>query len=173
LYGLALIHADLPPRAQFLHLVQALEALHSYEHRIEDEAAQTAFTAERASALEALNEAGLSQATLTFVRKNWSTRKQESLSRRLNDLIERIPASVRKSLTTPDMTAIADLLGVTEKPTLANQYQRLRNDLSHGDRNFDVRALLPWVRSIETLCRGHALRLLGFDDSAIESALVS
>jgi hypothetical protein len=51
LFGLTLRQADLPARARYLYLVQALEALHSYENRTEDEQAQAAFEQRRAEVL--------------------------------------------------------------------------------------------------------------------------
>src|SRR5579862_6432742 len=173
LFGQALAHGDLPARARFLHLVQALEALHSYEHRADDESAQRAFETKRAEVLAALKVSDIERAVMEFIRENWSRRRQDSLSRRLDDLIQRLPAPARESLVTSEMTTVAEILEVSERPILANQYQRLRNHLSHGSRNFGDSELRPWVRSIERLCRGQALRLLGFDDIAIESALAT
>ncbi len=54
LYGLALRHTDVPARARYLYLMQALEALHSFEHQEDDEGSQEAFATWRTEVLEAL-----------------------------------------------------------------------------------------------------------------------
>src|SRR5581483_4033715 len=47
LYRAALFQPDPPPRARYLHLIQALEARHAYANRIADTSAQSAFEARR------------------------------------------------------------------------------------------------------------------------------
>lgn len=95
LYGLTLRQADLPPRARFLYLVQALEALHSEEHAAEDNAAQAEFAAQRKDVITALKGVGLPSSTLSFIRDNWSKTKMLSLDRRLRQLIDMLPSGCR------------------------------------------------------------------------------
>ena len=65
----------------------------------------------------------------------------------------------------------AELVAAGNK-SLAAQLRTLRNQLSHGGRNYKESELSPWVRTAETLARAHLLRMLGFDDMAIERALL-
>lgn len=170
LYRLVLFQTDMPARARFLYLVQALEALHARENRSNDERSQRRFE-EKREALLADIQLAVKPTTFRFLKRNWSRSRPDSLDRRLTALIKALPARVRDAVEGADMGAIAADLragGVTSLPT---QLRILRNHLSHGHRNYSERALRPWVRAVETICRGHLLRLLGFDSGAIESAL--
>jgi len=173
LYGLALRQADLPPRARFLYLVQALEALHAEEHAAEELAAQEEFAAQRNDVITALKGVGLPSSTLSFIRGNWSKTKMPSLDRRLRQLIDMLPVEVQNALVPPPGNVVAAELSAAGNTKLEGQVRGLRNDLSHGRRNFADRALLPWVGIVETLCRAHALRLLGFEDGGIADGLVA
>ena len=171
LYSLALRHTDLPARARYLYLMQALEALHSFEHREDDEAAREVFVARRAEVFEALERVELASGTLRFIKDSWSKRPADSLDRRLADLMVQLPDAVRKLLTVPtdnELLAGAVADGVT---ALEGQLRKLRNDLSHGRQNYAEAVLRPWVGIAEALCRAHALRLLNFDDEAIAAGM--
>ena len=167
LYAQAVLQIDLPPRARFLHLIQALEALHWHEHRAEDEQAQAEFAATRESALAALTEAAVDPSTVVFVKRNWSKRAPDSLERRLGSLIVALPNEVQDDLERADMEPLSSQLASDGGPRLEGKLRVLRNQLSHGTANYEASVLRPWVRAVETLCRGHALRLLGFDGDAI------
>lgn len=66
------------------------------------------------------------------------------------------------------MAPIASDLSTLGAKTLAAQLEKLRNQLSHGDRTYEESELLPWVRAAEVMCRAHLMRLLGFDSLHIE-----
>jgi len=96
----------------------------------------------------------------------------DSLDRRLRQLIQGLPVGVRGALGPPPGDAIAAELIGAGRTALAAQLGELRNTLSHGSRNHQDLELLPWVKVVETMCRAHALRLLGFDDASITDGLV-
>ena len=62
LYRLTMFQQSLPQRAQFLYMVQALEALHSYEHREQESIAEGIYRAHRVEILGRL-EASVRQPT--------------------------------------------------------------------------------------------------------------
>ena len=81
-----------------------------------------------------------------------------------------LPVGVREALGPPPGDAIAAELIAAGRTALAAQLGDLRNTLSHGSRNHQDQELLPWVKVVETMCRAHALRLLGFDAASITEA---
>lgn len=173
LFGLTLRQTDLPARARYLYLVQALEALHSYEHSTEDEQAQARFEQRRAEALDALAGVELPPGTLRFIKDHWSKRRADSLDRRLRALIDDLPEPVRTHLSEGPAEDVLTAMTTDRSKPVEELLRILRNDLSHGNRNYDDRSLRPWVSTVETMCRAHALRLLGFDDGAIIAGLAA
>jgi hypothetical protein len=169
---LALTSADLPGRARFLYLVQALEALHWFENRRTDERTQKSFEKQRSDLLAELEGCGLAAPKLKFLRNTWGSRKPENLERRLGALLKGLPTAVRADLERPELAPVADELRAAEKAdTLQAQIRVLRNRLWHGTRNYSETELQPWVRVLEVLARAHLLQLLGFDTTAIDKAL--
>lgn len=152
LYGETLRQTDLPARARFLYLVQALEALHSHQHRQEHEEAQETLAAQRPETPRELE------------------RQRVSLERRLHDLLTSLPERVHTQVIA-NKPAETDIDCGPPGATLEKQLATVRNQLSHGGRNYDERALKPLTRLTEIICRAHALRLLGFGPKAIEDAL--
>jgi hypothetical protein len=69
LYHAALFQPDLPPRARFLHLSQALEARHSFANRKPYERAQTRFKIRRDQVIESADDAGLPSRELRFLKR--------------------------------------------------------------------------------------------------------
>lgn len=171
LFGLTLRQVDLPARARYLYLVQALEALHSYEHRGEDVEAQTTFEERRATTLAALADVELPEGTLSFIKDSWSKRRTDSLDRRLRDLIEQLPERVRAVVSEPPSGVVLATMAADGPRPIEALLRILRNDLSHGNKNYSDRDLRPWVHAAETMCRAHALRLLGFDNDAVVAGL--
>jgi hypothetical protein len=176
LYRLALFQPDLPLRARFLYLVQALEALHGYENREVEAERQMLFEERRNQVIEEAVAVGVSPQSWRFLRRFWSTRRPDSLDRRLAALLAALPVQLQSELdSNPELQPIRTALLEEDDTarTLPVQLRLLRNHLSHGDRNYDDRELRPWVQTVETVCRAHLLRLLGFDPSAIEHATSS
>jgi hypothetical protein len=172
LYRLVLLDPELPPRAQYLYLVQALEALHGHEKQVTEDRAQRRFTRDRKKLLREVEQLGMGSDRLRFLRNNWSERRRISLASRLSDLVKSVPPGVRSFLKRPEMAAIAKELATEHGVTvLHEQLATLRNDLSHGRRSYADADLKPWVECLDVLCRARLLRLLGFGDPAIERAL--
>jgi hypothetical protein len=86
LYRSVLFQPDLPPRARFLYLIQALEGLHAFEHRRADERAQLAFEAKREAILTGLAAADVAVETLRYIKTNWSRRQIDSQVRPVRHL---------------------------------------------------------------------------------------
>jgi hypothetical protein len=165
---------DVPVRASFLYLVQALEALHSFENRKNDKRSQKGFEERRQALLEEFERDGVPATSITYLRRNWSKKKPENLERRLVSLIRTLPPAVRKTLVRPDMAAIANELRDEEgASTLEAQLRVLRNRLSHGSRNYADHELRPWAHAVEIMCRAHLLKRLGFSQTAIKKGLAS
>jgi hypothetical protein len=162
LYRSTLFQPDLPPRARFLNLIQALEALHSYEHRSSDTRRQREFATRRAAVIQEAETFGLPPESIRFLKRGWSKKRRQSLEKRLHDLIKGLPQGTRAELETgSDLEPIRTALEGEDALTLAAQLRVLRNHLSHGNRSYADDDLRPWVGRLETLCRGHLLRLLG------------
>jgi hypothetical protein len=69
------------------------------------------------------------------------------------------------------MSAISVGLVTEGVTTYEMQIERIRNNLSHGNRNYVQHELQPWMASLELVSRAHLMRLLGFDDDGISLAL--
>jgi hypothetical protein len=175
LYRAALFQPDLPPRACFLHLIQALEARHSFANRESDEKAQTRFKTKRDKVIESARDAGLASQDLRFLKDEWSNQRRESLERRLLPLLNDLPAPVRHRMESDqEMDPVrSQLIAEDNATTLQAQLRVLRNKLSHGERNYPDHNLEPWIGVVETICRAKLLDLLGFDSTEIETALTT
>jgi hypothetical protein len=169
---LALNQPNLPPRARFLYLIQALEALHGFENRVADEDMQVRFANQRQEVIDEIFTKDLSVQSLKFIKEKWGKRRPDSLSRRLKEILADLPPDVGSQVETHEMGTIAAELTAESVTTLEGQLERLRNNLSHGNRNYPSRDLQPWVASVELVCRANLLRLLGFDATAVINALV-
>ena len=86
-------------------------------------------------------------------------------------LIRSLPDAIRRKTELPQSDPVAAMLRNRGARSLEEQLRVLRNDLSHGDQNYEEWELRPWVNVLETLCRSHVLRLLGFDPKAIALAI--
>ena len=181
LYRAALFQQDLPPRARFLHLIQALEARHTFANREADANAQVAHEARRHQVIEAATLAGLPAPDLRFLKEGWSKRRADSLERRLLPLLNGLPPSVRQTMESDtrldpirsQFIADPELFPDPRAATFPAQLRVLRNQLSHGDRNYHDHELEPWVAAVELICRAQLLALLGFPASDVEKALRS
>lgn len=175
LYRSAIFDSELPARGRFLHLVQALEAHHSYSTHKLDERDQKAFVKRRLQVIGAAEAAGLSPANVRTLKREWGTRKTDSLDRRLLALLSQLPPGLRATLeANPALEPIRH--AIISDPdlnasTLQSQLRVLRNQLSHGSKNYADHELRPWVELAETVCQARVLMLLGFSPPEIENAL--
>lgn len=169
LYRLAMFQRDLPQRAQFLYLVQALEALHSYEHRRKDTADAATYKRRRDETITRLVTAGVEADDLKFLKSAWSSRPRDDLARRLRSLV-RHTGLPTKSRQVVDGLSATDIYAELRERNVESAIRRIRNDLAHGNRNYADRGLRPWTEVLDALCRAHLLRLLSCPPSVMEAA---
>ena len=169
LYRLAMLQRDLPKRAQFLYLVQALEALHGYEHRKTDTAAAESYQARRKETVERIQASGASEEDIRFLKKAWSSRPREDLARRLRSLIRHkdLPPIARETVESLASTVV---FAEVSESSVEQAIRHVRNDLAHGNRNYAEQDLRRWTDVLDALCRAHLLRLLGCPPTVMEGA---
>lgn len=169
LYRLAMLQRDLPKRAQFLYLVQALEALHGYEHRKPDTAAAESYQARRKETIEHVQASGASEEDIRFLKKAWSPRPREDLARRLRSLIRHkdLPSIARETVESLASTVV---FAEVSEPSIEHAIRHVRNDLAHGNRNYAEQDLRRWTDVLDALCRAHLRRLLGCPPTVMEGA---
>lgn len=169
LYRLAMLQRDLPKRAQFLYLVQALEALHGYEHRRTDAAAADSYQTQRKETIARIHGSGASEEDIRFLKKAWSSRPREDLARRLRSLIRHkdLPPIARQTVESLAQTVV---FTEVRESNVEHAIRHIRNDLAHGNRNYAERDLRRWTDVLDALCRAHLLRLLGCPPSVMEGA---
>lgn len=162
---------DLPGRARFLYLVEALEALHGYENREEDEDRKSRHKEKRASLLEKIQEK-LDKDCLKTAKEIISPRPIDSLERRIKGLFEMTPtAIIDRTAHEPSDPIIIHYSSGGKAITFQEIIRRLRNDLSHGNYNPPDHELIPWTKRLDRLSKAQLLRLLGFDSGLIEAKL--
>lgn len=167
LFRLVMFQPELPDSARFQFLVQALESLHATEHADEDDAADQAHSVRRREIIARLKSAGADPQDVRYLNDTWSRRRIDSLDRRLAALIADASEPVQATIGQLRATDIGKALDVDGEHTIEGQLRRVRNDLAHGNVHHDPADLEPWAAAMETLCRVHALRLLGFDGAEI------
>jgi hypothetical protein len=92
LYAFALLHEDLPDRARYLLLVQALEALHGFEHHRDEDRAQRRFARKREDLLDEVAALHASKPTLAALSNLLGKTRRPPLAGRLNELINALPS---------------------------------------------------------------------------------
>jgi hypothetical protein len=160
----------LPPRARFLYLVQALEALHGFENRANDARRQTRHETTRAELLGQIEE-GLGGQAARQAKRLISGRVPDSLDRRILALLRLVPPELAGRLTPQSTDPIVAHYREGGSIRFEEVVRLLRNDLSHGNFNPPTRELSAWVRKVEELAQSQLLRLLGFDQAQVWEAL--
>lgn len=160
---------DLPARARFLYLVQALEALHGFENRQRDQERLTKHRTLRHQVIDDVRK--VSQDLARIVKDLVSNRPPESLERRLNGLLDATPAPVVERLANNQSDPMALRYLADGDVTFSQIARRIRNDLSHGNFNPEAADLKPWIERLNRLAQAQLLRLLGFDAGLISSRL--
>jgi hypothetical protein len=158
LFQLVVSQPDLPERARYLYLIQALEGLHGYENNASDELKRKQHEVRRDSLIAKVKET-LGGSGASYLSRRWSKRPMVSLETRILGLLAQLPPTATDRVKALTSTGLAARLpsGLTP-PELIRQ---VRNDLAHGNQNFDARELAPWTGVLEQLARAHMLRLLG------------
>jgi len=154
---------DLPARARF----QALEGLHGYEHRHEDEETRQRHQTRRKEILEHA-KARLDEADAKYLREQWGTRPLDNLERRIRDLMAQL-SEAPDGLSSLAQTELAQMHA---GESIEVVIRIVRNDLAHGTRNYERRLLRPFNDALDRVCRAHLLRLLGCSDELVGRALV-
>lgn len=139
--------ADLPIRARFLYLAQALEGLHRSGDPPEGD---VAFTAERERILKLVKELGLPKADRAFLHDRLPRYGGPTFRARLQELID----------DAPDVVRARD--SVAELP---QRLSSIRDNLSHGLQEHDPDELKPLTRTMKLLADAHILQRLGLDGS--------
>lgn len=162
---------DLPTRARFLYLVQALEALHTVENETHDLQRQEKHDAARARLLAEIEEAlgrPLSSAKKDLISK----KPMDSLDRRIDGLLAATPEPVVHALRHDSSDPVVNFYREEGKTIrFAEVVRRLRNDLSHGNHMPENLDLQGWVQRVDVLARAQMLRLMGFSPEQIGERL--
>jgi ApeA N-terminal domain 1 len=161
---------DLPPRAHFLYLVQALEGLHGFEHRTEDDRRQAAHEAAREELITEIDER-LGRQLSRRVKKMLDKRAHDSLDRRIKGILDMTPRAVVEHLEYHSDDPIGSYYSEGRHASFQEVVRRLRNDLSHGNYNPDAEHLRSWIERLDRLAQAQLLRLLGFSAELIVSRL--
>lgn len=160
LFRSVLFSPDLPARARYLYLIQALETLHATENAAAESEAQEAFETRRAELLAKMKEV-LEPKDMKFLKSGWSKRRPESLTRRLEELIGQLEPKVQERLSDLATSELGETLKGDGADSPTDMLRVIRNELSHGTSAFEERALRPWVELLEEIARKHLARLLG------------
>ncbi len=158
-YGAMMYAPAQHPRNRFLLVVQALEGLHGYETR-DVRAARVEQHRLRRSAVLAETEGMLSAESVRFLKRHLAARPASSLQQVLQETLATAPVDIEPLLAVSDL--VSDVMQDSRHST--NTYDALRlirNDLAHGTRGYDVRAVHEVAELLEGVVRAHMLRILG------------
>jgi hypothetical protein len=162
---------DLPARARFLYLVQAIEGLHGFENRKEDLANQARHEARRDKLIADIAAAVQANNFTRRLKGMISKRAPDDLSRRVRDVLKSMPGPFRNRLVTEADDRIAHHYATKGKPSFEDVIRLLRNDLSHGNYNPDSIDLARWTQRLDVIGRAQMLRLLGFGPDLVAKRL--
>jgi hypothetical protein len=163
LFSAVLFTPDLPERAKYLYLVQALETLHASEHADRDAAAQTEYQQQRDDLLSRV-KARIDPGDLRLLRRKWSKRRPESLTYRLDELFKGVGSEVREVLAELASSGTGSRLREAGAISETDMLRVLRNELSHGVAVYSGSDLRGWVQLLERIARVHLARLLGLSN---------
>ncbi|WP_169734294.1 ApeA N-terminal domain 1-containing protein [Hamadaea tsunoensis] len=168
-FGSALIVPDLHPRSRYLLLIQAFEGLHGYQNSAEEELRREHHAQKRALVLGAIR-LSLYKEGRRFLDKYLMKTPPGSLDARLRQIFADLPNNPTDELKA--LPLIQAMFGDARRPTDVGHALRLiRNDLSHGSKNYDAREVNEVVIVLHRVARAHLLRLLGCDDAALRAVL--
>jgi ApeA N-terminal domain 1 len=171
LYAYVLDHPDLPVRARFLQLAQALEACDAYERRKIEAQARSRFLKRREAFLREVSTA-ISASARKELEAMLMKSPHSGLSGRLYRLLRALPETTRRDLDRPELAPLR--LKLRQRSRVGNashdELAELRNALSHGE-SYPDEELEPWLRALEIVARATLMRLLRFNASEVEAAL--
>jgi ApeA-like protein/HEPN superfamily Apea-like protein len=133
---------DLPARAKFLYLAQTIEAIH---RSLENPGVYTTHKSMRDAVLKRVKELELEQPMRAFLHDRIDRHGGPSLKSRIENLVDTVPGNIQ------NVALVADL---------ASQVPRVRDDLSHGLKDYEPQELRPFIRAMKLLADAHLLGIL-------------
>lgn len=169
--GLAGVSGD-HPRHRFLLLLQAIEGHYGHVHLDKIAEDRLRFAESRTAHLTAITQADLQSETTKFVKKHLRARLDPQLREAVTWAIGIVPAVAESRLASSSL--VADMQGREGfDGSWPDALRILRNDLSHGTRGHDPRALRDLVTTLELVVRAHVLLALGVPPDSIENMFTS
>lgn len=166
------LYSDQHPRSRFLLLIQALEGLHGYEHREEEDKQCQAYKNKKKEVLGRLKKLDhtkeneiITKSDCKFLIKNLMSSQFVTLESRLIAIFGALPSGVRENLN--GSALIRQFRELQEKPYMRMEaaLARIRNKLSHGATNFESSDLDDVVEILYRVVRAELLRVLGAPES--------
>jgi hypothetical protein len=165
-YGSMLHARDQHPRSRFLLLIQALEGMHGHVTKNDFNRRKTDLLSKREAVINSL-EGHLDRDAKKFLKRYLLKSPPTSLETALNSMVRDLPVDVMDRLA--DTSLVAEATSEPPHPTTtAGALRVVRNNLAHGNRGYDARALNDAVRILELIVRGHSLRILGCPDDVVK-----
>lgn len=110
----------------------------------------------------------LTREDLRFLRKNLSNSPRSNVETVFTQTAARLSFNALEMLE--KTTLIRSFLEADESQTAASALRQIRNDLSHGNKGYDVTQIAEVVDILEHMVRANALRILGCPESVIDRA---
>ena len=158
------LSSDQHPRSRFLLLIQALEGLHGFEHREEEDKQCQAYKKKKKEFLAHMKEV-ITNGDYKFLKESMMSSQFVTLENRLITIFDTLPPGVREKL---DRNAlIRQFRELQEEPNMKMEaaLARIRNKLSHGATNFEPSDLDDVVEILYRVVRAELLRVLGAPES--------
>ena len=158
------LSSDQHPRSRFLLLIQALEGLHGFEHREEEDKQRQAYKKKKKEFLAHMKKV-ITNGDYKFLKESMMSSQFVTLKNRLITIFDTLPPGVREKL---DRNAlIRQFRKLQEEPNMKMEaaLARIRNKLSHGATNFEPSDLDDVVEILYRVVRAELLRVLGAPES--------
>ncbi|WP_433491996.1 hypothetical protein [Nocardia grenadensis] len=152
------------PRFRLLLLIQLLEALDGFENRATNAERASRYTDSRLDIIEsikALRESGaISSANFRFIKENLSKRPINSLDAALKRQFSLVGSSQIDDRLLA-IGSVSELASELNPPTSVNALRVIRNDLSHGNRDYPSGDLHRIALVVKLVTRIRFMQLLG------------
>ena len=166
------LSSDQHPRSRFLLLIQALEGLHGYEHREEEDKQCQAYKNKKKEVLGRLKKLDhteeneiITKNDCKFLIKNLMSSQFVTLEIRLITIFDTLPSGVREKLGRSAL--IRQFRELQQEPNMRMEaaLARIRNKLSHGAISLNPNDLDDVVETLYRVVRAELLRVLGAPES--------
>lgn len=148
-----------PPRNQVLTACQSFEGWYNHEHKAEVEARQEKHAESRARALLALDRVDIGDADRKFIKKNLGRRPTTNLASYLRWADGQLGGRLQAELEQLDI--VQEIIRVGTPTGWSEALRSLRNDLSHGNREYPSHQLEELALPLIAQARIAALQVLG------------